>query len=150
MAEQYVHLAREDEDKTVCDLNLFDAESGVGVEATHRGPGRFRTVTCPACLHGEIRRLTEAHSEEARRLAAEARQYENYLSGHVYRVEAHRMVDGDVLETPVSILGDIHLDDDYWSCWDTFDEVAADMLPQAQPYSNGIDADMVKVVEWKS
>ena len=85
-----------------------------------------------------------------RNVAAEARQYENYLSGHVYRVEAHRMVDGDVLETPVSIFGDIHLDDDYWNCWGAIDEVAADMLPHAQPYSDGIDVDMVKVVEWAS
>ena len=80
MAEQYVHLAREDEDKTVCDLDLFDAESGVGIEATHRGPGRFHTVTCPACLHGEIRRLTEAHSEEARRLAAALDATEHYVT----------------------------------------------------------------------
>ena len=56
-AEQYVHLARDDGDKTMCDLNLFDGDSGFGIEATHRGPGRFHTVTCPGCLHGEIRRL---------------------------------------------------------------------------------------------
>ena len=56
-AEQYVHLVRENADKTVCNLDLFDSESGGAVEATHRGPGRFPTVTCPVCLHGEIRRL---------------------------------------------------------------------------------------------
>ena len=56
-AEQYVHLVREDVDKTVCNLDLIDDESGVGIEATHRGPGPFHLVTFPVCLHGEIRRL---------------------------------------------------------------------------------------------
>ena len=56
-SESYVYLVGEDVDKTVCNLDLFDSESGGAVEATHRGPGRFPTVTCPVCLHGEIRRL---------------------------------------------------------------------------------------------
>ena len=55
---EYVHLVREDVDETECELDLFDSESGEGVEATHRGPGRFHMVTCPVCLHSEICRLS--------------------------------------------------------------------------------------------
>ena len=62
----YVHLVREDADESECDLDLLDSESGEGVEATHRGPGRFHTVTCPVCLHSEVRRLSSIIEEITR------------------------------------------------------------------------------------
>ena len=144
-----------DKGDIVWTLRAYETQYGwkVWVEPYRPGQRRanqigFRVVT-PQKLEEVGLRPDQADQIEMN-VTSEVRQYQNYLSGHVYRVDTHCMVDGDVLETPVSILGDIHLDDDYWNCWDTIDEVAADMLPHAQPYSDGIGADMVKVVEWKS
>ena len=36
-SESYVHLVGEDVDKTVCNLDLFDSESGGAVEAKRTG-----------------------------------------------------------------------------------------------------------------
>ena len=82
-------------------------------------------------------------------LQAEAIQYQHFLSGNVYQIDAHGMFEGNVLEKPITILADIYLADDYRTCWDALDEAANSMLPDTGKFGEDITEEMERATEWK-
>ena len=76
----------------------------------------------------------------------EIKDFEAYMNGNVYRVNVHRMVDRDVLETPVGSVGDL---------WDT-DEATLEgavivLRAFLEPvYAEGVTDEMVADAEWET
>ena len=66
------------------------------------------------------------------------------MNGEVYQIDVHRMVDGDVLETPVTTIKDVWgLDDD------ALDEAAIAILADVDPDHLGdVTNEMVEAADW--
>ena len=80
-----------------------------------------------------------------RNVDAELKEFQAYMNGEIYQIDAHRMVDGDVLETVVGTIGDIWDTKD-----DTLDEAVSALLHDLDPqYTEGITDDAVVASEWQ-
>ena len=79
-----------------------------------------------------------------RNITSEIKEFESYMNGDIYQVDVHRMVDGDVLETPVTTIKDVWgLDDD------ALDEAANAILADVDPDHLGdVTNEMVEAADW--
>ena len=79
-------------------------------------------------------------------LDVEIKDFEAYMNGNVYRVDVHRMVDGDVLETPVGTVGGLWDTDD-----GTLDGAVIVLRAFLEPgYAEGVTDVMVAEAEWET
>ena len=75
----------------------------------------------------------------------EVKEFEAYMNGNVYQVDVHRMVDGDVLETPVGTVGHLWDTDDA-----TLDGAVIVLRAFLEPkHAEGVTDEMVAEAEWK-
>ena len=76
---------------------------------------------------------------------AEIKMFQAYMNGEAYQIDVHRMVDGDVLETPVATIGDIWETDD-----DTLDYAVDVVLGDVNDdYIGDVTMEMVKAADWE-
>ena len=76
---------------------------------------------------------------------AELREFEDYLNGAVHEVHVHRVVDNDLLMTPLGFHGNIWGDDDQ-----TLDDVAATLADDVdERFREGVTFEAIQAAEWE-
>ena len=89
--------------------------------------------------------LKRSETEQIERnITTEIKAFESYMNGEIYQIDVHRMVDGDVLETPVTTIKDVWSLDD-----DALDEAAIATLADVDPDHLGdVTNEMIEAADW--